>query len=160
VLREWRRVTSTPSGAAVFAGDSLLGYTPLDVDPAAVPPVLHLRSPGWRDSAAVLSVADERGAHVLLARAEGPVLPDVLIDPSAARLPSASILVAGSVTLAAGVAAVVLRQQADRHYDEYLRSGDRALLDKTRRGDLWSGVCLAVMEASAGYLVYLLLNGL
>jgi hypothetical protein len=138
----------------------LLGYTPLDVDPAALPPVLQLRSPGWRDSTALLSSAEEGGVHVLLARAEGPAVPGVLIDPSAARLPSASILVAGGTALVAGVTAVVLRQQADRHYDDYVRSGDRALLDKTRRGDLLSGICIAVMEASAGYLVYLLLNGL
>ena len=159
-LRAWQRVTSTPTGAAVFEGDSLLGHTPLDVEATPTAKLLLLRSPGWMDSTVVLEASDTLGMRVLLAKAPLAEHPQVLINPWSARLPSASIIVAGSVALAAGVTAVAIRQRADKNYDEYVRSGDRALLDRTRRGDIVSGVCLAIMEASAGYLVYLLLNGL
>ena len=158
-MRSWLRLSSTPSGAAVFAADSFVGYTPLDVDAALLPARFAVRKPGWRDTSLALT-ADEGGSvHVLLDASADAAVPDVVTDPSGLRMPSSRILLTGGIAFTAGVAAVVLKQQADRSYDDYLRTRDQSALDRTRRQDLTSGILLALTEISAGYLVYLLLNG-
>jgi hypothetical protein len=51
----------------------------------------------------------------------------------------------------------ILTTLANDNYDEYLKTGDRSKLDKTKRYDLFSGISLAAFQAGLAGLIYFLL---
>lgn len=163
-------VVSEPSGAEVWTRDSLLGTTPLAL-PVAFADTLRVWYPSrdaWRAQRALLAppfiparegvvMARFPRAIDLLASAPDAIPPRGMLERDAPlSIPRLAITGPAVIGLGAGIAAVVLKQKADRVYDSYLLSADPDLLSRTRRYDLAAGVALAVLEASVGYFVYLL----
>ncbi len=59
----------------------------------------------------------------------------------------------GSAALFGGVAAH-FKIQADKKYDEYLRSKNLLLLDEVERLDLYSGIAFGLLQINFGFLIY------
>ncbi|MEG8947426.1 hypothetical protein [Rosettibacter firmus] len=53
-----------------------------------------------------------------------------------------------------GVFAAYFKISADGKYDEYLKSGDRDILNNVNRLDLYSGIAFGLMQINFGYLIY------
>ena len=160
-------LASEPSGAEVYAGDSLLGHTPMRLRRVLLDSVrVCFPSKGaWdaqvlrpdtaappADMGVVLLRFDARRMFEAVSAGRANVLGDDL------QLPSASVLVPAALGLAAGVAAVVLKQHADGLYDDYLRSGDESLLSQTKKYDIYAGVSLALLQVGLGYFIYRLFD--
>jgi hypothetical protein len=153
-------VNSLPSGAAVFSGDSLLGRTPVAVAIPGSGGRLRVSRPGYADK--FPEVTGEAGERVLvvLDPANGEATNERLSrQPGSFRIPGSSLLIPAAAGLTSGVLSVILKQKADSYYDDYLVTGDEALLKKTRRTDVYSGIALAVLELSFAYFIYLLFIG-
>jgi hypothetical protein len=160
-----RMLRSIPSGAAVFDGDSLLGYTPVEVrvDQSRV---LRLEKPGYGSvkvdameaatgPAVTLPAGD--GAPVGIFRdAQGEGSPAVQRHTPGLDLPPLRIWLPAAGGIAAGAAAVYFKQHANEQYARYLLSGDETLLSETEKYDIYAGVSLAVLQIGLAYFVYLL----
>lgn len=158
LLRFERRVTlrTLPHGARVFRGQTMIGTTPLAVAGDTGP--LRIEALGYRgtdwDPA---SVSGTETLIMLDSMGEGGRV-DVRAAGEAFRLPPADVLLPAGVGLAAGVAAVILKQKADAYYDDYLASGDDSLLSQTKKYDIYAGVSLAILQLGLGYFIYRLFD--
>lgn len=156
VLTERYWVNSEPPDAAVFCGDSLIGRTPLEFENCETA-LIRVTKPGYRELRGI-APGEDGSVRVILDPLPGVVPQPPIRDAASFRSPGTSVLAAAGLGLAAGTASVILKRSADRHYDDYRRSGDNAALRATRRDDLWAGICLVALEASVGYLVFLLFH--
>lgn len=59
----------------------------------------------------------------------------------------------GSAAVLGGVAAY-FKIQADKKYDDYLKSKNQSLLDDIDRLDLYSGISFGLLQINFGYLIY------
>jgi len=151
------RIYSTPYGAAVFHGDTVLGYTPLVWPDSLMNDTLRVEAPGYNSVLIEQSLAEAGRIHLLLEQNEvTAMMKKVDVRSSEIVLPSARILFPAGIGLVAGIASVIWKQRADNVYGEYRNSGNRDLLVKTRHYDFYAGLALAVLQASIGYFVYLL----
>lgn len=161
LLRFARRltVTSLPHGAAVFAGDSLIGYTPVAVEVDGPARELRLERPGCVAQRITVGEASDDVVSVVLAAADGTACrPPMREQTSFFRLPDATVSIPAGVGLVAGIAAVVLKQEADASYDRYRTTADGALLDRARRYDIYAGIALAASELALAWLVWKLFS--
>ncbi len=160
-------LASEPAGAEVFAGDSLIGHTPMRVQRAILDSVTL-----W------FPARDAWNAQVLRPSAEGPdagtgvrmlrfdaqklflgvPAGKARIEDNSFQLPAADVLLPAGLGLAAGVAAVILKQRADALYDDYVRTGDESLLSQTKKYDIYAGVSLALLQFGLGYFIYRLFD--
>ncbi len=148
-----RFVNSTPSGALVFAGDSLLGRTPLRLALTEDRMGLRIAMPRCCDTLVEVTRSGDGSVVIDFPREAGP-LQRAQDIPAELRWPPMEITLPGSVALAAGIAAAVLKLEADRSYARYRETGDGALLDRARRFDTASGVGLAILEIGVGWLIW------
>jgi hypothetical protein len=149
---------SVPFGAEVLSGDSLLGTTPLRCTLTADSMGLLVRKGRYRSKLVTLRRNGEDQALVTLE----PLLPGrgeelVYRDRSQFPTPQFRVLAAGIAGLSAGIASIALKRHADDTYDNYRSTGSQALLDETRRYDRYAGIGYFILQASLGYLIYLLL---
>ena len=152
-------VRSMPSGAAVFIGDSLFGYTPLRLDSAFARSPFRLEKPGYHS----LRIADPTehpagGVHVLPINGDLIISGDVIVRNSDLELPPARILLPAGVSIVAGVLAVHFKQLADERYAGYRLTGNEALLSETEKYDIYAGISLVIMQLGIGYLLYLVIT--
>jgi len=149
------KVNSTPYGAAVLFGDSLIGYTPLTLNcddmkrislekPGFLPKTVETRTGGVSRNI----ILQPDGAEIVSSR--------VHLHNNSFELPAAKVLLPAGIGLAAGITSVILKQSADRSYENYLSTGSETSLARTRRYDVYAGVALLVLQASLGYFTYLL----
>ncbi len=147
---------SLPHGAAVFRGDSLLGYTPLRVDAEGGPlrvDALHHTGVDW-DPGSVT-----RSEYLLiLTPSDDATAGNVSFHGNTWRLPPADVLLPAGVGLLAGIAAVILKQKADAEYEEYLATGEEELLSQTKKYDIYAGISLALLQLGLGYFIYRLFD--
>lgn len=161
LLRFARRltVTSMPHGAAVFEGDSLVGYTPVVIEVDGAERELRLERPGCASQRIRVGEASDDLVTVVLAASDvGSCMPPMREQTSFFRLPDATVSVPAGVGLLAGIAAVVLKQEADASYDRYRSTADGALLDRARRYDIYAGIALAASELALAWLVWKLFS--
>ncbi len=152
-------VASVPYGAAVFEGDSLLGYTPVLVDVTGGERQLRIERPGHVASAVRVGEATVAPVVVVLeTTGEGAATPQVREQTSFFHLPSLSVSMPAGVGLMAGIAAVVFKQEADASYDRYRATADAALLDRARRYDVYAGIALGLSELALAWLVWQLFS--
>lgn len=156
-------LASEPGGAQVFAADSLLGNTPLRVPRRMLDSITVWYPSRGSWDAQVLRPAREgpdadSGVRFLEFRPRRMTFQEIggLVHERAHtfRLPPANVLLPAGIGLAAGVAAVMLKQHADGLYDDYLKSGDDALLSQTKKYDIYAGVSLALLQLGLGYFIY------
>lgn len=62
-------------------------------------------------------------------------------------------LLIGSAALLGGISAY-FKIQADRKYDDYLKSKNQTLLDEVNRLDAVSGISFGLLQLNFGYLIY------
>jgi hypothetical protein len=158
---------SEPRHAEVFSGDSLLGRTPLRLSRTLLGglTVWYPSRDAWNAQALrpdTTAVSAELG--VLLLRFSVRELFGAMPAGRARSLdegwsiPLTGVMLPAGLSLAAGVAAVMLKQHADGLYDDYLLTGDESLLSQTKKYDIYAGVSLALLQVGLGYFIYRLFD--
>jgi hypothetical protein len=150
-LREYT-ITSHPGAAAIFLGDSVLGYTPTTIRLPALPVDLRAEKPGCSSFSFTVTTETPDTMSVLL----HPILACGLAASyqDAPRLNRA--VIPATVGIVSGALAILFKQKADRLYDSYLTGGDPGALKDARRYDLYAGIALAVLEFGFAYFASLL----
>ena len=67
------------------------------------------------------------------------------------------IVVTSAITAGSGVFSYYFKKLANENYDEYLATGNRKNFDRTKKYDLYSGLCLAAFQIGFAVLIYFLL---
>jgi hypothetical protein len=154
-------VSSEPDGAGVYAGDSLIGQTPLVLQEmsASLLASLRLRKEGFAEGHP--AHASER-PFLLNASLQPEWLPERLHDHALLKLENGPnttpLYIAGAATVLSGTAAAYLKIQADNRYQRYLATNDPAILSKTRSLDTAAAAALIATQVSVALLAYFLLN--
>lgn len=149
-------ILSTPSGAEVRSGDSLLGTTPLVLN--TMPLSLILKKEGYEEQP-VNTEAARRGiisAQLKKVWQTGngePVFSDDDDSGSSLRL-----YISGATTIIAGAASAYFKVKADNRYAEYLRNGNPGQLSEVNRLDAAAGVALVATQISLGLFTYFILS--
>ncbi|MBE0645860.1 MAG: hypothetical protein IH600_17395 [Bacteroidetes bacterium] len=160
-------LSSEPSGADIFAGDSLIGRTPMRVQSAMLDSisVWYPSRTAWNAQVLRPEVeGPDAGVGVRLLRFDARELfvgipaGSARVQDNGLRIPPADVLLPAGVGLAAGVLAVILKQKGDAIYDDYLRTGDESLLSQTKKYDIYAGVSLALLQFGLGYFIYRLFD--
>jgi hypothetical protein len=132
----------------VFSGETLLGMTPLVVDPAYARSTLSLRKPGYAVLQIQSSGPGQEGSVVKMEK-----LPDQLGGQadivrgvnSEGRSPIPVVLM-GISSVVSGALAAHFKVAADNSYSDYLLSGDPAKRAETHRLDTQAGISLVVSQ--------------
>ena len=154
-------LTSIPTGAGVFIGDSLLGTTPLIFAPAQLPPAWSILVREIGCEPAYATDADfRRGIFVIPLRANGsPLREDTLAGPGVRSTPSnLRLIISGGITILAGIAAAYFKTQADERNDHYAATSDPWAMAERHRLDILAGISLAVTQINLGIFTYLLIS--
>ncbi|NWF90970.1 MAG: hypothetical protein HXY50_16105 [Ignavibacteriaceae bacterium] len=136
-------VNSVPQDAYVFLKDSLIGNTPLFVEPKIG--MLTLKKNGYNDLAVL---ADEIRANELLKMNFIGLESEMsFFEKDIFKILTASIIVLGGTT-------AYFKLKADDKFEEYEFSGNGKLLDETRKYDLISGLTFTALQINFGLLLY------
>jgi hypothetical protein len=155
-LPEVITIRSTPADAEVRLGDELLGKTPLRTiaEPWWEGKTLRVRKAGFEEATVPISNYRVGIVDIALVPQNPLPLPGGRRNPSAGRWQQRT-LVSAVLTLSAGILAVELRNEANRTYAEYERTGSlqrmRQLYDRTVKLDRYSAACYAAFEV--GFVV-------
>ncbi len=160
------KITSTPQGARVLNGEQVLGTTPFTLKLKTGETLsLSIEQDGYFPAFIVCNEASPRIRHVVLER-------DLDYWQNFTRIQKEKIeyrksmrrnaMICAGVSIAGGIASILLRQQADRYYGRYQAVLDSrrmdAYLEQTRRYDLYSGAAFALFEVSFGLGFYFFLK--
>ncbi len=156
------RVSSMPSGATAWLGKSLLGVTPFLMPSGSLYPgdSLVLKAEGYEQSAVI--TPDTLGRDIMVpmnrswqAQPQQSEFPG--LEKNGDRPPFHLIgPIAGTVI--AGTIAAYCKIHADNVNDQYLTTGDGALLREVRHYDVISAITLVVAETGMALLAYYLLS--
>jgi len=136
-------IDSEPLDVQVFAGDSLLGYTPIIIPKYF--DTVTLKKIGYSDREIVI---DERFSKINASLDFiGEAKKENFFDKSLSK-----VLIGSMITL--GAASAYFKLKADDYYDEFLRTGDVKYKDRTNDYDLVSGVTLGLTQINFGFLIY------
>lgn len=137
---------TVPDNAEVYFRDSLLGSTPLSIYRTV--PQVEIKKTNYKP---VFLTAEE------LART-----PVVDLEFMGKRAPESffktnmfKVLLSTAVVL--GTTAVYYKMKANNTYDDYSLTRDQALLDRTNRYDLYSGIAFGALQVNFGALIYFFL---
>lgn len=140
-------LSSSPANAEVFFRDSLIGSTPLSINQNVSQ--IELRKENYKP----LSVNTRD-------LSKNPVLNLDYIgkkrQESFFKTDLFKVLLGTAVAL--GGTAVYYKLKANDTFDQYNQSGDAALLDKTNRYDLISGITFGALQINFGVLIYYFLK--
>jgi hypothetical protein len=156
--RRMVQVTSEPQGASVISGDSVVGTTPLFLDEIAFGKRLRISKPGFRPVDVSPEETQTLTHSVLIPDGS---LPEPALGPAPLLIgePSmTSVYITTAATVVAGVSAAYFKIKSDGYYSDFLRTGDRALIDRVHHNDVAAGVSLAISQIGIGVLTYLLLS--
>jgi hypothetical protein len=150
-------VESTPAGARVMIGDSLVGTTPLALPASARsdPGRIILERDGYARAFLPPAPGTSPYLRITLENETQDQHPESVL--SASKFASPGVLLTGSGAFFSGVAAAWLKIKADEKGEEYLAGGNPALRSQIDRLDTWGGVSLAVCQVLLVYLAYQLL---
>lgn len=137
-------IDSYPQDVKVFSGDSLLGYTPLFLPQNF--DKLILRKDGYAEKEINVEKQTTPEINVSL-EFIGELKKESFFDKSISKILFGSMIVLGVTT-------AYYKIKADNSYDEYLRTGDIKLKEKTDQYDLISGITLGAAQINFGYLIY------
>jgi len=158
-LGGWLLLSTIPSGAGVYVGDSLAGTTPLLLRQSVGP---HTQFTVAREGYATVlaSREDFRRGTLLLTLTPGaggafPAAASEIVPPPPSPVP---LYITGISAVVSGVAAAYCKARADEASDEFVRTRSPALLSERDRYDTIAAISIVVMEASLGLLVYFLIS--
>ncbi len=160
------KISSSPQGARVLLADSLLGNTPFVLRMHSGQRFhLSIEQDGYFPAFLVCDTNSPRRHHVVLQRDQEfwqRYLQESMQRQRYKTRTRRNAVIAAGVSISAGIASILLRQQADRYYGRYQAVLDSrkmdAYLDKTRRYDLYSGAAFALFEVSFGLGFYFFLK--
>lgn len=136
-------IDSEPLDVQVFAGDSLLGYTPIFIPKYF--DTVTLKKIGYSEKEIVI---DERFSKMNASL-------DFIGEPKKENFfdkPLSKVLIGSMLVL--GAASAYFKIKADNNYDEFLRTGDVSYKDRTNEFDMISGVSLGLTQINFGFLIY------
>ncbi len=138
-------IDSTPQDAVVKNGEKRLGRTPLFVNKNISSLLLYKKNYEPKE----IFIKDEKARNISLSF-NGKIRKESFIDSEwfPALIGSALVL---------GGAAAYFKIEADETFEEYEKTMDQSLMDKTDRYDLYSGIALGALQVNFGYLIYKLL---
>lgn len=158
---KYNYINSIPQNAEVYIDDTLAGYTPYRFSAEKHPVSILLKMKGYPDVSITADYPLNKTV-MLIPLNKKNVSPLVEENKQTAFktkrkvIPIAmfSILTAGSA-----ISAYYFKKLANDKYDEYSLTGDKTLLDKTKRYDLISGISIGLFQAGlAGLLYYLFIE--
>ena len=136
-----------PDDAYVYSGDSLIGHTPLFLPPGLNK--VKLTKPGYENNEVDLSTYN--GNEKINLKFTGKEVPESFFKSTLFKVLIGGITALGAVT-------AYFKIKADNRFEEYQRSGDKKLLDKTHTYDLISGISFAALQVNFGLLLYYFLS--
>jgi hypothetical protein len=134
---------SDPQDVYVFGGDSLLGNTPLFI--GNFYNELRLTKPGYEEKVITKNQLIENSL-VSLKLLE--------TQKEESFFYSTTFQILAGTALALGAFSAYYKLKADDTFDDYQYTGDAALLDKTNRYDLISGIAFTALQINFGYVLY------
>jgi hypothetical protein len=160
ILEEWTLVESSPMGADVFAGDSLLGSAPLLLRNGRVAPAtpLTFRLRGYETTTANIGIAVRGILRVPLRARMDPGTSWGQPQITDTRPSSTRLYLTGGGAILAGAAAAYFKVKADNANNDYLLTRDPASSADRSRFDTTSGVFLAVTQVSLGLFLAFLMS--
>jgi len=161
-LKRGYLINSKPYGAEVYVDQIYQGATPVVIyvdDDKAVG--VELRLSGYQDFFTRIDNRAQRLWSVTLLEDEqhATARQKELNERKSRRAHFRKLaLLAGGMSVASGVTAVLLKRRADDFYEDYLITGDarelNALFDRTTQYDKYSSVAFVVFQASFGLSFY------
>jgi hypothetical protein len=145
-------ISSTPSGAEVFRGDSLLGLTPFLL-PGSLPGRFTVRTLGL--SPLGLSLDSTMRGNFQLNFPGGQQMPTPLPKDGSRET---RLIATGAVAVVAGILAASFKIKADNAQNAYLDSRNPTTSSSANTLDLKAGISLAVMQASIFLFSWFLLQ--
>ena len=136
-------LNSEPGNAEVFSGDSLIGYTPLRI-PLGLQNI-KLQKNGYEGK--VINYSDLNLLKPIKLNFTGEYKDGSFFNKTLFRVLLGSMITLGATT-------AYFKLKADNYFDDYKASGDHALLDKTHKYDLISGVSFVALQINFGLIVY------
>lgn len=136
-------LNSEPGNADVFSGDSLIGYTPLRI-PLGLQSI-RIKKNGYESK--VINYSDLNSLKPVELSFTGEYEDGTFFNKTLFRILLGSMITLGATT-------AYFKLKADNYFDDYKSSGDHALLDKTHKYDLISGVTFVALQINFGLIVY------
>lgn len=159
-LRSRRLITSSPFGAEVILGDSVVGTTPFVAGPGLDGQSLTLRKSGYAPVTTQLSGSQQAIIDVPLNK----VWPNdgngesVVGDTDGKGAGSTGLYLSGAATVVSGVAAAYFKIKADDRYQQYLDTNEGRILDQTHRLDTAAGLAIAATQLGLGLFTYFIIS--
>ncbi len=136
-------LTTLPEDAQVYSNEKLIGYTPLYISSN----LKNIRIAKRGFSEKTFSSVEELGSKIINLDFAG-----IVNDESFFKRDMFKILL-GTLTAFGGISAY-FKLKADKKFDEYQITGQKKLLDETRRYDLISGISFGLLQINFGVLIY------
>lgn len=151
-----------PYNAGVFKNDSLLGMTPLRFfNPQQLSGNLLIKKKNYKDYIFDLKNYNfETGENIHL-QSKGKVsINDVVYKNRGTQFKTKrnlyTVLGLGAASIAGGYFSINFKNKANKAYDNYVNTGNIALLDQSRSNDTYFVISLALMQVALGGLIYFL----
>jgi hypothetical protein len=165
-------LNSTPFGAEVYADGILQGTTPLVLRlPEGEVTSVEIRKSGYQPAQLQVGKLSEAGQpetrlYAVTLKAEKEIALIREVEQSRRRFHVSKnrriALVAAGVSLASGVAAILLKDKADHFYEQYLTTGRpgarESFYQRAVEYDRYSGIATGVFEASFAVSFYFFLK--
>jgi hypothetical protein len=150
-------VLSTPSGAEVIVGDSVIGTTPLVIRPEQRES-FNLRKVGYEETPLEFANASRGILATTLNKKWQREATEAIFKESEVKSSPLKLYVAGAATIIAGATSAYFKLKADNRYSDYIRTGNATSLAEVDRLDTAAGVALAATQISLGLFTYFLLS--
>jgi hypothetical protein len=136
-------LNSDPGDAKVFSGDSLIGYTPLFI-PQGINR-LRLEKEGYETKS--VDYTNFGLNNPVQLKFVGASDEESFVDKTLFKILAGTMIVLGAVT-------AYYKIEADNSFEEYEFTGDPALLDRTDKFDIISGITFAAFQLNFGAIIY------
>ncbi|MGH2575989.1 MAG: PEGA domain-containing protein [Ignavibacteria bacterium] len=167
LLIRYNYINSVPQNAAVYINDSLAGHTPLRFitklnQGLKAGRLIKTKLEGYKDYIYTVQSSDSiinktfflsplrrlKQREELVAENKGS-----FFKKKRKVIP---IVIVSGITAGSAIMSYYFKTLANDKYSEYLNTGDPALLDKTKKYDLYSGISLGVFQIGIVSVIYFL----
>jgi hypothetical protein len=151
-------ITSTPFGAQVFLGDSVIGTTPFLTSTEMGEQTLLLRKPGYEPSTVHTYGASIVATPLTKLWQNGGDAETYFKESDGGSHKSLALVGSGTATVLSGVVAAYLKIKADNQYQKYLLTGDSHYLSQTHLLDTSAGIAIIATQVGLGLFTYILFS--
>jgi hypothetical protein len=151
-------ITSTPFGAEVVLGDSIIGITPCLTSMDIGEQTLLLRKPGYEPSTVHTYGASTIATPLTKLSLNDGNAETYFKESDEGSHKTLALYGAGAATVLSGVVAAYLKIKADNRYEQYLLTGESRDLSQTRLLDTSAGIAIIVTQVGLGLFTYILFS--